>query len=309
MNETINRVRAAPGVGVAASLVGIAAILTAACFWMATRTTRGRLGDLNVLAVRQAAELAGLRAQRQRQTMERSQAEQALALHQPGTLGPDALAMGAKPVVVGARWQTLAEIQRENLVSFRLPFADPRNGELLPLVRELLDLTPAEATALDAAWHAARQKINALMEAEATARIEPDGRLVLHVGKFAGGAEILDELSGAIELAVGRDRKVSFETLFMEQIAGELAQFGAEERWLTLTREATPSGGEPGFNLRDQRTSFVDSSNRQVMATPRSGALRPVGMRTSEERVTLVEFAARYPSLARMLPPDFLKTK
>lgn len=279
------------------------AVATGVLLVIAWRTGR-RADEAVARAERQGRELAELRAIKARGGTGR--------VHRPGEADERHAAAEAssvqnmaKEIPAAARWRVLADLQRRDVLKLRLPLVNGATGEIAPAFRELSGFTAEEAAAFDRAWQKARQKIESLVETHATAQRDEAGRLVIYVGRFEGGAAVFEELMGAVAPIVGAGRMEAFGLLFSEQLGEALHQFGAEERWLTLQRDVAGSDGLARYRLREQRTSNIDASNRQVMATPQSGPVRANGTRTGDSRTTLAEFAARYGALAKLVPPGF----
>jgi RNA polymerase sigma factor (sigma-70 family) len=149
------------------------------------------------------------------------------------------------------RLRVLADAQKSGLLQGRVQFVG-LDGKLNPRFAELFALTPAETASVQAAYNKAKDRLAELALANATTRRTPDGKVVIDVKPFEGGAAVYDEAMDAFGAALGPDRNAAFVQLIGPQIGDDLSQFGAEQRTLTLGRSGEKDG-QPTYSLLDER--------------------------------------------------------
>ncbi len=267
-----------------------------------------KLAEAETVVEQQRHELTRLRARR----AELKRAGEALAATRAAEITKRAGATATTAAATGVRENLLllAEMSRRDLIKgWQLPFANSQTGEIEPAFFEMMGLSAAERVRVENAWRDARQKIDAGIGAQATLERGGDGSLTFHVGPFAGGEAVYDGLRTTMESILGREGADSFATLFDEQMAKELVQFGLGEWVLKLDPMGTvaPTGLQR-YRVSDSRTAFSQPlgsgpGSKSVMATPRNGTLRQSGLRTiGSATMTLPDFSRRHPGLAKLVP-------
>jgi len=150
------------------------------------------------------------------------------------------------------RLNVLSEAQKSGLIlNARVPFFT-YSGKLTPKFAELFMLSPAEVDSMQQAWDKARDRIDGLALANASAQTTPDGKVVIEVKPFDGGGPVYDEMMDTFTSLLGKERIEAFLQLVGGQVGEELSQFGAELRTVTLT-PAGEKNGMPTYDLVDQR--------------------------------------------------------
>jgi len=148
-----------------------------------------------------------------------------------------------------AQLRALAEAQKDKSANVNLPIVT-RNGKLAPEFSKMFDLTPAENEALQRAVAQGRQQIDSLLAANAT--VTPTGdTIVVEVKSFTGGGDVYDTLMDAFARTLGPERNELFLALQTEQLTRAFNSFGAEDRTLTFSREATADSAGSRLALRD----------------------------------------------------------
>ncbi len=144
----------------------------------------------------------------------------------------------------------LAEAQKAKTVAVRMTIVG-RDGNLTDGFTKLFGLSEAEKQTLKGALDHARQRIDQLSASTTTAKQEGNA-LVVAISPFDGGSDVYDGLMEAFERTLGPERNAAFIALQTDQLSGTFSAFGAEQRILTLSREAI-GDADPKIAVRDQR--------------------------------------------------------
>jgi hypothetical protein len=169
----------------------------------------------------------------------------------PSTALPGLPAATDAHAVKMAQLRALAEAQKDKSANVNLPIVT-RDGKLAPEFAKMFDLTPAENEALQRAVAQGRQQIDGLLAANAT--VTPTGdTLVVEVKPFTGGGDVYDTLMDAFARTLGPDRNELFLALQTDQLTRAFNSFGAEDRTLTFSREATTDSTGSRLALRDMQ--------------------------------------------------------
>ena len=137
----------------------------------------------------------------------------------PGTTGPGDVPSHLEAV----RW-----LKKAGFVLNIQPMTEDR---LAPQVIRLMNLTPAEATALAAMSRDTRQEIDAARLAGATSHISDDGRiLVVDVPAIAAAASsaLHDRYIGSLKVTLGHERFALLNELMVEGFEQAYGRFGLD---------------------------------------------------------------------------------
>lgn len=153
-------------------------------------------------------------------------------------------ASNAKPAEPAGldKLQWLAAMKRQGILETPVPVMDGR-GKVDPKFADLFHLTPAEASAMQAALDSARTRLNALAQANAKVVEDSPNRFVLSVTPFPEeGGQVYDETFASLARVLGSEREAIFLALSANQFEGEFQQFGAAPRTVTLTKDPNAPG-------------------------------------------------------------------
>ncbi len=207
-----------------------------------------KLADRDMRSAELARETAALRAE-----IERLQRElQEATVHaQPSETRPDPL----------ATLRILQDLRNRQLVFANVDFIK-RQGELSAAFIELFSLTPDERDTLQQALDQARQQLDGVALVHALVSRPEPGKVVIEIPPTSGGGEIFDRVFDVFARTLGPDRNALFFELGSSQIERTLNQFGAEQRTITLTREAATIEGAPKivYQIDDKRTGTAGFS-------------------------------------------------
>jgi RNA polymerase sigma factor (sigma-70 family) len=238
------------------------------------------------------------RLRRQLQTAESGTADVKVARHAPELSAMD-------------RLHVLADAQKSGILTTRVPFVTP-DGKFSPKFIELFALTPEQTASMQRAYDKAKERIGELTAANATTHTTPDGKLVIDVKPFEGGAQVYDDAMDAFAAILGPERNGPFMQLVGPQVGDDFSQFGAEERTLTLGR-AADKDGIPMYSLSDQRripnatNSTTSGLSPGVPATSggNAPAVRSSGrVTTSTQSVPRAGIEKRLGPLMKLVPPN-----
>lgn len=178
----------------------------------------------------------------------------------PSAASPGLPVAADEHAVKMAQLRALAGAQKDKSANVNLPIVT-RDGKLAPEFAKMFDLTPAENEALQRAVAQGRQQIDGLLAANAT--VTPTGdTIVVEVKSFTGGGDVYDTLMDAFARTLGPERNELFLALQTDQLTRAFNSFGAEDRTLTFSREATTDSAGSRLALRDlQRAPHSSTSS------------------------------------------------
>jgi hypothetical protein len=206
-------------------------------------------------------ETGRLRDENARLRTENERLTKTMTAHEtPAAASPALPAIVDEHAVKMAQLRALAEAQKGKSAYVDLPIVT-RDGKLAPEFAKMFDLTPTENEALQRAVAQGRQQIDGLLAANAT--VTPTGdTIVVQVKSFAGGGDVYDMLMDAFARTLGPERNELFLALQTDQLTRAFNSFGAEDRTLTFSREATTGGTGSLLTLRDlQRAPHGSTSS------------------------------------------------
>jgi hypothetical protein len=144
----------------------------------------------------------------------------------------------------------LLELQRQKRASIRLPVVTG-NGVLSPGFIHLFNLTPSEADKLQQRLDDTGRAIDQLAAANASVDGTKDS-VIVTVKPFYEGIEMYDKLLASFAEVLGDERNAAFLALHNNEIGRAFNGFGAEQRTITITRDAKD---ESSYWLKDNRKS------------------------------------------------------
>jgi hypothetical protein len=249
------------------SVVAIALTAAAGGYWLGRQNQTLSPSVPAAATSTDATELTRLREENRqlRAANETAAKTRALATDEPKSLAR--AGAPTEPTTGIARLKTIAEVQLGRLATVRLPLME-RNGRLADGFVRLFEITPTEKELLQQALDQARARSAKLALANATVKVD-GGTFVATIPPFEGGADVYDGVMDAFAHTLGPDRNGAFVALQTDQLSSALNGFGAEQRTITITREARPGSkyGETGIMVRDQRRSPSGGSSMTGMST------------------------------------------
>lgn len=175
----------------------------------------------------------------------------------------------------------LAAAQRDKLATVRVPITtNERDSKLSEAFVKLFALTEPERQTLQNALEHARHDVDQMANSSVAVK-EDAGSLVFVMKPFDGGADVYDRLMDVFAQTLGPERNAAFVALQADQLSRSFNGFGAEERTVTLTRDAATNGAT--YAVHDDR---------------RSSQMRSVG---TSNVPNLEALAERYPMVAPYL--------
>lgn len=190
----------------------------------------------------------------------------------------------------------MADLRKRGRLSWGIQILTPQ-GDLDPGMRELLQITNAEARVINASLERAQARLKALEDSVGSARVDPStGELVVDFPAFPEqGGKVFDDLMGVLQSTLGPERMALMQELSPQMLDLSLGGFGLQTKSISIKRAKV--GDKLGYaavtstnltsNVINGRTVSGFSSTSTGQFVDRASLIRSLG------------------SASRFVPPDY----
>lgn len=208
-----------------------------------------------------------------------------------------AAAPAAPPKSPYASLEALMELRKKGQMSFFVQVLGP-DHHLSAAIKKLLNISDAEAAALNSTIDATTKRIGEIEASRAVTQTNPkDNSLVISVPAYPDqGGQLYDQMMGEMQNVLGPERSDLLLQVAGSGFDSSFGGFGVQNRTVTVQHVAG-SDGHPGeFTIKDQRVMPVMSDGK-----PGTGS-----MTTSQSTLADRDAVSKQlGGLAGLLPPNY----